>query len=98
MSNYKTEFPDFDNELSLPEGWIDTSWHNDVSPSFEKQFGDVTYKIWCDYKDPDRREVGGEQFTACFSVDIENELVFICIGEFNTLQKALDFVNKEATA
>ena len=94
MSNYKTEFPDFDNELSLPDGWVDTSWHNDVSPSFEKQFGDVTYRIWCDYKDPARREVGGKQFT----VYVEDLVLNDCIGQFNTLKKALDCVNKEAQA
>ncbi len=94
MSNYKTEFPDFDNELILPDGWVDTSWHNDVSPSFEKQFGDVTYRIWCDYENTDRREVGGEQFT----VYVEDEVLNDCIAQFSTLQEALDFVNKEATA
>jgi hypothetical protein len=92
---YKTEFPDYDDELSLPEGWVDTSWHNDVSPSFEKQFGEVTYKLWCDYPDPDRREVGGEQFTVC--VYIEDEVNFECIAQCNTLQQALDFVNKETS-
>lgn len=94
MSNYKTEFPDFDNELSFPEGWVDSSWHNDVSPSFEKQFGDITYKLWCDYKDPDRREVGGKQFTV--AVYDQNEFEELQdLAEFDTLQESLDFVNKE---
>jgi hypothetical protein len=95
MSNYKTEFPDYDLLLSLPAGWVDVSWHNDVSPSFVKQFGEVAYKLWCDYSDPDRREVGGEQFTVC--VYIEDEVNFECIGQFDSLQEALDFVNKETT-
>ena len=94
--NYKTEFPDFDNELIFPDGWIDTSWHNDVSPSFEKQLGDITYKIWCDYKDPERREVGGKQFTvATYDSNEFEELQDL--AEFDTLQEALDFVNKEIT-
>ena len=97
MSNYKTEFPSFDDELSLPDGWIDTSWHNDVSPSFEKQLGDITYKIWCDYKDPEKREVGGKQFTvATYDCNEFEELQDL--AEFHTLQEALDFVNKEITA
>ncbi len=95
MSNYKTEFPDYDQQLSLPDGWVDTSWHNDVSPSFEKQFGAVTYKLWCDYMNPDRREVGGEQFTV--SVYIEDEVNFECIGQFETLLEALEFISKETT-
>jgi hypothetical protein len=94
MSNYKTEFPDYDQQLSLPDGWIDSSWHNDVSPSFEKQLGDIKYKIWCDYKDPDRREVGGKQFTvATYDSNEFEELQDL--AEFNTLQEALDFVSKE---
>ena len=97
MSNYKTEFPDFDNELSLPNDWIDSSWHNDVSPSFEKQIGDIKYKIWCDFKDPDRREVGGKQFT--IAIYDQNEFEELQdLAEFDTLQEALDFVNKEITA
>lgn len=96
MSNYKQEFPDFDTELNLPEGWIDTSWHNDICPSFEKQFGAVTYKIFCDYTNPDRREVGGDQFTAC--VYIEDEVTFDCIGQFDTLAEALSCVDKEVKA
>ena len=94
MSNYKQEFPDFDTELHLPEGWIDTSWHNDICPSFEKQFGAVTYKIFCDYTNPDRREVGGDQFTV--SLYIEDEVNFVCIAQFEMLQEALDFVTKDA--
>jgi hypothetical protein len=93
MSNYKTEFPDYDQQLSLPDGWIDTSWHNDICPSFEKDFGNVTYKIFCDYKDPEKREVGGDQFTV--SVYIEDEVNFECIAQCNTLQQALELVNKE---
>jgi hypothetical protein len=91
MRTYKTEFANYDDELSLPDGWIDTSWHNDVSPSFEKQYGDATYRIWCDYKDPEKREVGGKQFT----VYVEDLVINVCIGQFETLLEALELVNKE---
>ena len=94
--NYKVEFPHFDDVLEFPQGWTDSSWHNDVSPSFEKQFGDIKYKIWCDFKDPDRREVGGKQFTV--AVYDQNEFEELQdLAEFDTLQEALDFVNKETT-
>lgn len=92
--NYKTEFPSYDDELSFPDGWIDTSWHNDVSPSFEKQLGDITYRIWCDYKDPEKREVGGRQFTVAIYDQNEFEELQDLAG-FNTLQEALELVNKE---
>ena len=95
MSNYKSEFCNYDDTLNFPEGWIDTSWHNDVSPSFQKQLGDITYRIWCDYKDPDRREVGGKQFTVATYDSIELEELQD-LAEFNTLQEALDFVSEVA--
>jgi len=90
---YKTEFPDFDYDLTIPEGWVDASWHNDVSPSFEKRMGDVTYKIWCDFKNPDRREVGGKQFTvATYDQNEFEELQDL--AEFDTLEEALAFCPK----
>jgi hypothetical protein len=96
MSNYRIEFPKYDDVLMLSNDWIDSSWHNDVSPSFEKQIGEIKYKIWCDFKDPDRREVGGKQFTV--AVYDQNEFEELQdLAEFDTLQEALDFVNKETT-
>ena len=90
--NYKIEFPHFDYELIIPEGWVDSSWHNDVSPSIEKQFGDIKYKIWCDFKDPDKREVGGKQFTvATYDSNEFEELQDLAY--FDTLQEALDSIN-----
>jgi hypothetical protein len=96
MSNYRIEFPEYDDVLMLSNDWIDSSWHNDVSPSFEKQIGEIKYKIWCDFKDPDRREVGGKQFTVTFYDKSEFEELQD-LAEFDTLQEALDFVNKETT-
>jgi len=92
MSDYKTEFPNYDDELILPEGWIDTSWHNDACPSFEKVFGDVKFRIYCDYKDMEARE--NPSWTR-FGVYVEDEVNFECIGQFEKLDKALSFVSKE---
>ena len=39
--NYKVEFPHYDDELALPAGWLDTSWHNDVCPSFENKIDGI---------------------------------------------------------
>ena len=91
---YMNEFPHYDDELNLPDGWIDASWHNDVSPSFEKHMGDIIYKIWCDFKDPNRREVGGKQFTVA-TYD-QNEFEHLQdLAEFDNLSDALFFVEKE---
>ena len=36
MKDWRIEFPDFPVEdmPTLPEGWVDASWHNDACPSF----------------------------------------------------------------
>ena len=90
--NYKVEFPHYDDELIIPDGWVDTSWHNDVSPSIEKQIGDIKYKIWCDFKDPNKREVGGKQFTvATYDQNEFEELQDF--ADFDTLPEALNSIN-----
>ena len=63
--NYKTEFPCFDFDIpQLPDGFIDTSWHNDVSPKFERKYNEThSVFFWVDYLDESRRECGGRQFT-----------------------------------
>jgi hypothetical protein len=92
MSYYKSEFPNYDDTLNFPEGWVDTSWHNDACPSFGKAFGDVKYRIFCDYKDMQKRDC--PDWTR-FGVYVEDEVNFECIAQFDQLDKALDFVNKE---
>jgi hypothetical protein len=89
------EFPHYDDTLSLPEGWTDTSWHNDICPSFERVYGDTIFRLWCDFKDPERRELGGQRFTVCTYLN-EDELKED-IGQFDTLEEALDCVNKEVS-
>jgi hypothetical protein len=59
MSNY--EFPDFDYDLPVIEGFTDTSWHNDLCPSLS---GPRNLILWCDYADASKREVNPvHQFT-----------------------------------
>lgn len=55
--SYREEFPDFDYEIpalvaDAPDAWEDTSWHNDVCPSFTCD----VFVLWCDYADPAKRE------------------------------------------
>jgi hypothetical protein len=88
--NYKVEFPHYDDELTLPDGWGDTSWHNDACPSFEKEIKGTVYRIWCDFKDSSLSEVGGLRFAVCVYDAREDELT--PLGEFNTLQEALDSI------
>lgn len=64
---YATEFPDF-GALPLDPtefGLDDTSWHNDVSPSFSLVINSVNVEtLWINYADPEKREMDeGVRFT-----------------------------------
>lgn len=74
--SYKTEFPDFDYipYLTSHIGWYDTSWHNDVCPSFERLTIDkFTVKVFFEYKAPEKRETGNNEkyYVALHSKDNE---------------------------
>lgn len=51
---YKQEFPDFNLDVVLPEGFEDVSWHNDTCPSFQHNELDVI--IYIDFAEPSKRE------------------------------------------
>lgn len=55
MYSFKTEFPDFDPATmpEIPSSWEDTSWRNDVCPSFSVA---ENFSVYIDYKDPKDRE------------------------------------------
>ena len=80
MSLYKTEFPNYDDELIIPEGFRDCSYHNDVCPCVCQYFskGDTEIKIiiWQDYKDPDNREYPSASRFA-FNIQVNGEDVFL---------------------
>lgn len=71
MADYRTEFPDFAPETmpALPEGWADTSWHNDQCPYFERQLAPETMlRLFVNYADRELREFpDGERFDAWLS-------------------------------
>lgn len=75
---YKYEFPDYDDELPSIDGFVDESWHNDVCPSLVHNIFTERYlKLWCDYKDPAMREVGGNQYTLVFQSEDHWETVYL---------------------
>ncbi len=55
---YRTEFPDYPaaDMPALPEGFEDTSWHNDACPSYSN----AHFLVWIDYLDPAQREHEGK--------------------------------------
>lgn len=74
MPLWASEFEDFPAEdmPPIPQGWTDTSWHNDAAPSFTAHtFADESYlRVWVDYADPKQRELSGTRFwVALYSAD-----------------------------
>ena len=57
MTTYRDEFPDFPEAdmPAMPEGFTDSSWHNDVCPSIQNE--KLGLRIFIDYVDVDQREV-----------------------------------------
>jgi hypothetical protein len=98
---YRTEFPNFDYDIpQLPEGFVDVSWHNNVSPSFERKLtDDHSITLWVDYADESRRECGGSQFLVIVHETEETQNV-LYESEFNSLDDAIsaikDILSNEA--
>ena len=92
MSNYKEEFPLYDDTLELPKGWQDVSWRNDSCPCFRREIGDVNFQIYCEYKDPEKRESMSD---LRFIVYFEDAVNFVCIAQTNSLAGALAVIDKE---
>ena len=92
MSNYKIEFPEYDDTLNIPDGWVDISWHNNACPSISKTVNkEWSVDIWCDYMNPDRREMGvGCRFVVSTNFNDED---YEQLGEFHTLEHAILFAN-----
>jgi hypothetical protein len=91
---YKYEFPHFDYDIpQLPEGFVDVSWHNNVSPSFEKKLtDDHSITLWVDYADENRRECGGSQFLVMVHVTEELENV-LYESDFDSWDDAIKAIN-----
>jgi hypothetical protein len=75
-------FPEYDDVLTIPDGWVDVSYCNNACPSISHNFGeDHAITIYCDYKDASKRADGqgcvyrfiviiedgiGEEYRGCF--------------------------------
>ena len=89
---YKTEFPDYAEPLRFPADWIDTSSKNDVCPSFEKDHAGISYKIFCDFE---TFRVDGAEYQFIVGTYCNSKHHFEFIGEFDTLEQALNLVNEK---
>ena len=93
-STYKTEFPDFNYDIpQLPDGFVDVSWHNNVSPSFEKPLKDnLVVTLWVDYLDESKRECGGDQFLVIVHTKDNLEDQLYC-SDFESFDDAIHAIN-----
>lgn len=72
--NYLIEFPCYDGDFYLPEGWEDNSWHNDACPHAEKRSKDgrIVANIWQEFVAFEKRDTESEErylFTICVNGD-----------------------------
>ena len=65
-------FSNYDGELPTLDGFVDDSWQHDACPSMIDD--ERNLKLWVDYVDPNRREVGGARYTLC-TYDTSAELI-----------------------
>lgn len=95
---WQTTFPNFPaaDMPSIPEGWKDTSWHNDAAPSFEVMTacaGDSNFemcRVWIAESDPAAREYDE---SPRFQVSYEGgESEWFCTLETDDWQEVLAYV------
>ena len=73
MSDYKVEFPSYDDVLPSLHGFHDSSWHNDSCPSITKILKDGYYVvIYCDYKDSNLSDWNSKDYNR-YSVVVGND-------------------------
>lgn len=58
LPQWQRAFPDMTDMPAIPEGWKDTSYHNDACPSFEREIDGRTYRLWVDYPKYEQSECG----------------------------------------
>ena len=89
--SYRSEFPDYDGDFYCPQGWIDNSWHNNMSPHCEKrdETKGVRFLIWQNYIDVEKRENEDEDR---YVVQIETNGWVVYTYETDDLAKVEEFV------
>ena len=60
--SFKREFPNFDPATmpEIPSGFTDSSWHNDICPSFYDEARKL--RLFINYLDPEERELPFKRF------------------------------------
>jgi hypothetical protein len=108
MRTYKTEFPDFTLDVTIPKGFNDDSWKNDVCPSWFLPLSNYYphdsepcgLKLFIDYSDPKLSEL--EDTDKQFMILFEDQNKLIHQGdhfsgdfliESDNYQEILNYIN-----
>jgi hypothetical protein len=91
-------FPDFTLDVVLPEGFIDISWGNDISPSFQNT--DLELILYIDYAEAEKREYPtSERFTLVRTEDGQHtgndEDHLLTTNEYDKIIERIETVRSE---
>lgn len=71
---YRREFPDYGPvDFAIPQGWDDTSWHNDSCPSWRNE--SLGLQLFADYADRAKRETPNDKRFALHYIDREGSYI-----------------------
>lgn len=87
-------FPGYADDIQIPEGFVDSSWHNDLCPSFTNR--ELGLLLYIDHMDPKEREYDDTKRFSLQGLDGEGCLLNDgqSILEADTLQDVVTFINK----
>lgn len=94
---YKTEFPDYDDNLdwhieTVPD-FEDASWHNDACPKFESlKLGCI---IWLDYRALDKRETGSNSTRYALSTTYDGPVDILSSNDWVDIVRRVDEMRRE---
>ena len=94
---FQTEFPDFspDTMPTFPEGWTDSSWHNDSCPSFTAP--DKSMLVFVDYLPKALREV--QTYPRFVVLRLDNgQMTDRCLIDSDSWDEILAFITKPTAA
>lgn len=93
MRNYKNQFDNYpiENEAKklISIGFQDTSWGNDVCPSFENE--KLKIRVWVDHSDSELREISGYHQYAIAKLNNDLEPIETLL-ETDDFQEIIDFI------
>lgn len=90
---HEDEFPEIRIDVEIPEGFVDTSWHNDVSPSFEHAGLDL--KLWIDAEDPADREMPTPRYALWQGIEADEPVVLAQSDDWSDMLDAIETVRRQ---